>query len=138
MIVAKDVFLSDCCKGCILCRTYHDVLSATVTQLTTNFLCHILALARFFLFFLKFHFFILIFSPQISCALCTGTGRVRSPVVQNSSLKRLPTISAEKTFLFFFLFFIFYLWDWHLVQVLTILKLLQCLFYNLLASQFWP
>ena len=38
-----------------------------------------------------------IFSPQISCAVCTGTGTARSPVVQNSSLKRLPTISADNT-----------------------------------------
>ena len=38
-----------------------------------------------------------IFSPQISCAVCTGTGTARSPVVQNSSLKRLPTISADDT-----------------------------------------
>ena len=43
----------------------------------------------------------LIFSPQISYAVCTGTGRARSPVVQNSSLKRLPTISADNTSSFY-------------------------------------
>ena len=36
-----------------------------------------------------------IISPQISYGVCTGTGTARSPAVQNSSLKRLPTISAE-------------------------------------------
>ena len=37
----------------------------------------------------------MIFSPQISYGVCTGTGTARSPAVQNSSLKRLPTISAD-------------------------------------------
>ena len=35
------------------------------------------------------------YPPQISYAVCTGTGKAHSPVVQNSSLKRLPTISAD-------------------------------------------
>ena len=36
-----------------------------------------------------------IISPQISYGVCTGTGTARSPAVQNSSLKRLPTISKD-------------------------------------------
>ena len=39
-----------------------------------------------------------ILSPQISYGVCTGTGTARSPAVQNSSLKRLPTISADNLY----------------------------------------
>ena len=39
------------------------------------------------------------FSPQIFYGGCTGTDRVHTQVVQNSSLKTLPTISEKEIFL---------------------------------------